>query len=161
VDYPLYLAGRRVGVLHVTVRGADTRFEARAPALRGLHRIYVQGERGRLLLGAAEDGTLGRSFSPALTAPIGRIQCGRAESSAGAVWTGVPPEGAVLWPDLPPETLFCRRGGRYYLALPWDESAPFPLEELFCFARVRRLEGRWRAIFAFDRDGRPLMEAES
>ena len=163
MDYPLYVEGKKEGTLRVTAMGRDTCFEVLCPALTGLHRVYAQGERGRLLLGVLEEGHLRRRFSATLTAPIGRVTCGRTEESgveSDSGWTSAPEELLPQWPPLPPETLFCRRSGRYYLALPYAEEEPFPLAEYFCFARVRTVDGRLRAVFIFDREGNPLMGKE-
>ncbi|MBQ0038785.1 MAG: hypothetical protein KBS74_08985 [Clostridiales bacterium] len=160
MDYPLYVENRKRGTLRLTAMGNDTCFEVLCPALTGLHRVYAQGERGRLLLGVLEGGHLRRRFSETLTAPIGRVLCGRTEESAApaeGAWTDAPDETHPQFPPLPPETLFCRRGGRYYLAIPYAEGEPFPLEELFCFARVCTVDGRLRAVFAFDRQGNPCL----
>lgn len=163
MDYPLYVGDRQAGTLRVTAMGQDTCFEAMCPSLQGLHRVYAQGEHGRLLLGILEAGHLRRRFSAELTMPIGRVICGRTEESVphrANEWTTAPEELLPQWPELPAETLFCRRRGRYYLALPYAEEEPFPLEEFFCFARVRTVDGRLRAVFAFDREGNPLMGQE-
>lgn len=39
-----------------------------------------------------------------------------------------------------------------WLALPLEEGRPFPLEALFCLARVERVEGRMCAVYAFRRE---------
>ena len=49
-----------------------------------------------------------------------------------------------------------REGERLLLAFPLEEGRPFPLETLFCLARVLPVEGRLCAVYAFDREGRPL-----
>lgn len=160
MDYPLYKQKRQVGILRLTAVGGDTCFEVMCPDMQGVHRIYARGEHGRLLLGVLEGSSLRRRFSRALTDPIGRVLCGCAEESAAGEaenWTSHPKELLPQWPPLPPETLFCCRGKRYYLALPYDEGEPFPLAEYFCFAKIRTLDGRLRAIFAFDREGNPLI----
>ena len=54
---------------------------------------------------------------------------------------------------LPPEAYTVRRGGRAEVTLPWREGQPFPLEELFCFARP----GRDAVIYLFDGAGQPVM----
>lgn len=160
MDYPLYVNDKRQGILRVTAEGQDTCFEVRCPPMPGLYRAYVQGERGRLLLGVMEGEGLRRRFSPTLTSPIGRILSGRMEESVlcqADDWTSAPEDWLAQYPPFPPETLFCRRGRRYYLAIPYAEEKPFPLEKYFCFARVRTMDGRLRAVFIFDRDGNPLI----
>lgn len=159
MEYPLYREGKCAGTLRVKAMGVDTCFEVLCPTLTGLHRVYARGERGRLLLGVLEGERLCRRFSPTLTKPIGRVLCGQMEESlalADGQWSDCPEQWLPQWPPLPPETLFCRRRERYYLAVPYAEGEPFPLAEFFCFARVRTVDGRLRAVFAFDREGNPL-----
>ena len=49
-----------------------------------------------------------------------------------------------------------REHGRLYLALPLAEDQPFPLETLFCLARVEQVEGCRCAVFAFQ-DEEPVV----
>ena len=56
-----------------------------------------------------------------------------------------------------PRALRRREGERQLLAFPVEEGRPFPLEPLFCLARIRRVEGQLCAVYAFDREGRPLV----
>lgn len=42
------------------------------------------------------------------------------------------------------------------LALPYDENAPFPLAELFCFARVDGVRGKRCVIYRLDRKNSPI-----
>lgn len=42
-----------------------------------------------------------------------------------------------------------REEDRLYLALPLAEDQPFPLETLFCLARVEQVEGRLCAVYTF------------
>ena len=46
--------------------------------------------------------------------------------------------------------LFRSVDGRLLLAFPRADDAPFPLEELFCFASFRQIKGSDFWIFAFD-----------
>ena len=46
--------------------------------------------------------------------------------------------------------LTCRVDGRLLLAFPRADDAPFPLEELFCFASFRQIKGSDFWIFTFD-----------
>ena len=46
-----------------------------------------------------------------------------------------------------------RRGGHAEVTIPWREGQPFPLEELFCFARP----GRGNVTYLFDGAGQPVM----
>ena len=40
--------------------------------------------------------------------------------------------------------------------VPWREGGPFPLPELFCFARVEEIGGEPHIIYAFDRRKAPI-----
>ena len=50
-----------------------------------------------------------------------------------------------------------REGGRE-LALPYDPGRAFPLEQLFCFARLRQLGGEAYVVYLFDRQEWPVFE---
>ena len=47
-------------------------------------------------------------------------------------------------------------GGRLELALPYSPARPWPLPELFCFARVEEIGGEPHIIYAFDRRKAPI-----
>ena len=49
-----------------------------------------------------------------------------------------------------------RDGDLLYLALPLAENGPFPLESLFCLARLEPVEGAICAVYAFRKD-EPVM----
>ena len=124
-----------------------------------------------------------RRFSDRLTAPLGRILRGevrpvRRERAEGGRQTGEdrlsPRPAEVDWRPVPaPERLFRtpwlrqrlrglqglllgNGGGVRLLAVPWDPRQPFPLAPLFCFAALRTVGGRPYAVFAFDREERPV-----
>ena len=42
------------------------------------------------------------------------------------------------------------------LALPYSPARPWPLPELFCFARVEEIGGEPHIIYAFDRRKAPI-----
>ena len=44
---------------------------------------------------------------------------------------------------------YAQREGLLLLAIPLEEGGPFPLEALFCLARVERVAGQLCAVFAF------------
>ena len=158
MEYPFYLDDRRVGVLQAAMLGQDTCFRVSAAAPPGLYRVYAEGSGGRLLLGIWEgNAPLRRRFSPAMTAPLGSILCGRAESSPGGGedgWRAAAPGAVPPWNT--EGGLMRRRGQVLELALPFDPAAPFPLPSLFCLARIRRLRGGEWAVFRFTDEGEPL-----
>ena len=148
MEVPVCLEKRRVGTLTVTPSGADTVFRVRCTGLpAGLYRLYACGAGGQLLLGVTEDGCLHRVFSPALLAPAGDIRCATLRRCGGDA------SRPGLLARLPPEAHTMRRGGRAEVTIPWREGQPFPLEELFCFARP----GRGNVTYLFDGAGRPVM----
>lgn len=70
-------------------------------------------------------------------------------------------DAAVRFPNGRWELAFARalsrRGeGRTELALPYFPARPWPLTELFCFARVEEIGGRAYIIYAFDREKNPI-----
>ena len=48
------------------------------------------------------------------------------------------------------------KGGRC-LALPYAPDAPFPLAELFCFAKIDKINGKDYIVYRFDASGWPIM----
>ncbi len=68
---------------------------------------------------------------------------------------------AVRFPSARWELAFSRalrreRGGRLELALPYSSAKPWPLPELFCFARLESIGGELHIIYAFDRKKDPI-----
>ena len=75
-----------------------------------------------------------------------------------AVWRRGAP---VRFPSARWERPFSRalrreNGGRVELALPYSPARPWPLPELFCFARVEEIGGEPHIIYAFDRRKAPI-----
>ena len=69
MEYPVCLADSCVGTLYVCPRGEETELRAVCRGTeKGLYRLYVQGNRGEVLLGVTEDGGLRRCFSRELLA---------------------------------------------------------------------------------------------
>ena len=77
MEYPVCLADSCVGTLYVCPRGEETELRAVCRGTeKGLYRLYVQGNRGEVLLGVTEDGGLRRCFSRELLAPAGELRRG-------------------------------------------------------------------------------------
>lgn len=98
VEYPVCLADSCVGTLYVCPRGEETELRAVCRGTeKGLYRLYVQGNRGEVLLGVTEDGGLRRCFSRELLAPARGIAPRRAAAvrrrSAGTAWVSLPTAG--------------------------------------------------------------------
>ena len=65
MEYPVCLADSCVGTLYVCPRGEETELRAVCRGTeKGLYRLYVQGNRGEVLLGVTEDGGLRRCWLP-------------------------------------------------------------------------------------------------
>ena len=136
----LFCGGQPRGA--VTLDRGDSRREVRAEMADpgdGLYRAFLVGERGELPLGVMEPqrGALA----------VCRRLYARDVAALGALQRCL--EGT-------PRALRRREGERQLLAFPVEEGRPFPLEPLFCLARIRRVEGQLCAVYAFDREGRPL-----
>ena len=59
--------------------------------------------------------------------------------------------------------LRCTRGalwrqsdGGKLLAIPYAPDAPFPLSELFCFARICCVMGKWCVVYRLDEQNVPI-----
>ena len=48
------------------------------------------------------------------------------------------------------------RNGRREYALPYSAAQPWPLPELFCFARPTQIGGRSYLVYAFDEKSHPI-----
>ena len=95
MEYPVCLADSCVGTLYVCPRGEETELRAVCRGTeKGLYRLYVQGNRGEVLLGVTEDGGLRRCFSRELLAPAGELRRGVLRPrSAGTAWVSLPTAG--------------------------------------------------------------------
>ena len=52
--------------------------------------------------------------------------------------------------------LWCQSNGGKLLAIPYAPDAPFPLAELFCFARICCVMGRWCVVYRLDEQNAPI-----
>ena len=138
----------------------------------GLYRAVLIGEQGELLLGVMEPAgkqlTICRRLYSRDIAGLGRLLRGEARCSfrfqEKALWeeTGAPAQffrGGFFQSRLRPvkRAWWRREGGRMVLALPLEQGKPFPLEALFCLARVQRVEGRRCVVYMFDEEERPVL----
>ena len=169
--FPLLRDGRPAGELIAEREALYTWFEARCPLPgEGLWCAWAVGDLGELRLGILEPvgdlASIRRRFSARLTDPLGRLQWGEIRPACPAetgAWTPLTaPEALFRTPGLrrelgrTPGALIRDRGDRRDVAVPYDPARPFPLTGLFCFARICRIGGRDYAVFAFDREGRPV-----
>ena len=137
----------------------------------GLYRAVLEGERGELALGVMEPCSgqllLRRRPERAEIERVGRVRRVRAVRAfvfgAKQVWnsTQIPLE---LFRDSfyrnrlehLSHAWWKRENGDLVLALELREGMPFPLESLFCFARVERVEDTLCAVFVFDEQEMPI-----
>ena len=70
-----------------------------------------------------------------------------------AVWRrGAPVRcPSARWERTLSRALRRENGGRLELALPYSPARPWPLPELFCFARVEEIGGELHMLYACDR----------
>lgn len=175
----LLWAGRKCGELTVRQEGLYLRLRAVCGLPGGgLRRAFAVGRTGEVRLGilVPEGGSLvpeGGSLAAERRLSV-REAAAAGELVRGEVWPVGVPEGES-WS----EGVFSRRlplapelqkalgetsgalyasgpGGGFLLALPYDPRQRFPLETLFCLARISILRGRAYAVYAFDGAGRPL-----
>ena len=153
--FPLIWAGVSAGELITERESLYTCFSARCrlPEEGQLWCAWAVGERGELRLGilepAGEQAEIRRRFSDRMTAPLGRLLRGEIR----------PAKEAEDWIPAPsPEQLFRTPWLRRQLALPYDPGRAFPLEQLFCFARLRQLGGEAYVVYLFDRQEWPVFE---
>lgn len=171
--FPLLWAGASIGELCVEQEALYTCFTAccRLPE-EGLWCAWAVGEQGELRLGilepAGEEAVIRRRFSRRMTAPLGSLLRGelRSAASAGADWEAAPePEQLFRTPWLRRQlqgtagVLIRRQEGRRELALPYDPRRAFPLEQLFCFARLRQLGEGVYVVYCFDQREWPVFDS--
>jgi len=160
----LYCAGRCLGRIGLRPEGGRTeiRAEMEDPG-DGLYRAVLVGEAGELPLGVLEPqgGRLvlcRRPYSRDVSA-IGACLRGEARRSFRFREDGwqeaEAPAALFSGPFLKSRLAGVRRAwrrqreGLLFLAIPLEEGRPFPLEALFCLARIERVEGRLCAVYAF------------
>ena len=170
----LYCGGECRGEIRLRPEGARTEVRAiMSDPGDGLYRASLRGENGELALGVLEPegrelALLRRLYSRDLAA-LGPLRDGKAWCSfrfQEERWreTACPAQmfrSAFLQSRLRPagRAWWRREGELLLLALPAEESSPFPLEALFCLARVERVEGIPCAVYAF-REEEPVLPQE-
>ena len=142
----------------------------------GLYKAWLQGERGRALLGTLipEGGALRLRRSMEIRQLTGQgawPPTGADIVMAYAFTSEAPPPHNWCWTNCPGQlmeeralrevlrdtrrSLLCRDPEGFYLAFPYSARNPFPIPPLFCLARLERLGGNWYTVFRFSRQGRP------
>ena len=139
---------------------------------RGIYKVWLAGAAGTVLLGtlAPEGDTLRLcrrvsrdSLERAGCWPIEGGRCVLAFSFQRSQWAVEPAERRMTDPVLRRSAqgmsaLVHEEEDGFRMALPFDCTHPFGLVPAFCFARVEPVRGQMCAVFAFDRQGRPLMQ---
>lgn len=168
--FPLYLEKKSVGELTVEPEALYTWFTARCPLPdQALWCAWAVGDAGELRLGILEpaggESVIRRRFSQQLTKPLGKLVRGEvrpAVSASGGEWEHLSqPEQEFHTPWLrrclgQQKCLLRRTGELRLVALPWDPKKPFALAPVFCFAALRRVQGREAAVVAFDPEEEPV-----
>ena len=157
-----------------TMREDGARVEIRAQTDDpgdGLYRAILEGERGQLSLGVMEsvDGrlTLRRRPERCEVERLGTVRCIRVGCAFAfgqkRTWNETNEPSGLLHSEflrsrLTPQRAWWRQGSEgLVLALLLRSDAPFPLETLFCFARVERVEGELCAVYRFGTDENPVV----
>ena len=141
----------------------------------GLYRAILEGERGQMSLGVMEPEngrlTLRRRPERCEVERLGTMRCVRVGCAfvfgQKTAWNETNEPSSLLCSEflrsrLTVHRAWWRRGSEgLALALPMRGDAPFPLETLFCFACVERVEGELCAVYCFDADENPVVRKKS
>ena len=137
----------------------------------GLYRAVLEGDRGELPLGVLEPQNgellLRRRPERGAVERVGRVRCVRAVCSyvfgQKHAWNRSEDPSELFRDDFVRRRLercshawWRREQGELMVALPLGEDAPFPLESLFCFACVQRVEDTLCAVYRFDERDMPV-----
>jgi len=144
----------------------------RADDRRGLYKVWIHGMGGRLLLGtlAPEQGELclRRRLS---RSQLERDRCWPVLGGEVVLAFSFGQDGwqreehperlvrdVVLRQALKGQRMLLQQtGSGFLLSAPFDTGRPFPLTPLFCLSRVEGGRQGRRAVFAFDREGNPIV----
>ena len=173
VEIPVYREERPAGALRLRREGERTAVEMECALDRsGLFRGFLRCSRGEVGLGVLEPKgerlVLRRMLLNGELEPLGRPMSGEMRLSfpfreAGRWRSAAPGEPLLADRALQKEldgtagVLWRREGGGRYLAVPFRAGGPFPLTALFCFARIREIDGGTYAVFRLDSHGNPQL----
>ena len=166
MHYPLQGIPGVETALRVEKQGLYCCLRAELPRREGLWRVFLKGQRGTMPLGVllpeGERMHLARRISCRRLEELGPLCCAYAENAAEQDWQSLPEAAAFFqktcWKrasTLYRDCLF-RPGQPRLLALPYDGRGPFPMTELFCFARRQTIRGREYVVYAFDGQDFPV-----
>lgn len=168
----ILLDGRKCGEVSVQEQGLYRDYRAECELKMGSEpvRLFLVGEQGELRLGVPqpEGGrfVLRRQLSAKEAGGAGRLLRGelRPFVSREGSWQSVPEPWELFRENQLRRqlqgiqgALVYHGGNRRFVALPFDTGKPFPLTDMFCLARVRRIGQREYAVFCFDREERPVL----
>lgn len=170
--FPLLWEGSPTGELTTEREALYTWFTARCrlPG-EGLWCAWAVGDCGELRLGVLEPegerAVIRRRFSERMTTPLGKLLRGEIRPARGRAvqetWEPAVEPVSLFHASWLRKRLRGARGaltrtetGCRYLALPYDKAGPFPLTTLFCFARIRTIEGKSYVVYAFDSQETPV-----
>ena len=137
----------------------------------GLYRAVLVGERGQLPLGVMEPhhGTLVLRRRPYLrdVEKLGMLRSIQVSRSfafrRGETWKRTDRPMDLFKSSFLRDRLvryktawWKKRENTLLLALPLDEDAPFPLETMFCLARIEVVDDRRCVVYTFDRQEGPI-----
>lgn len=166
--YPVLAETGTVGELTVFQEGQDTIFRLSCPHQEGLWSAWAVGAQGELRIGVPlreQDGLcISRRFSQRMTVQLGPLLRGelRQLSAKQDVWKTSQSPAEVFHTPYLRRNLADRRlllrgwERRREAAVPYEADRPFPLEAMFCFARLEWVEGQLCWVFAFDPEERPI-----
>lgn len=172
--FPLIYAGRSVGELTVEQEGLYTRFSAVCHLPKeGVWCAWVVGEQGELRIGVLEpcglEASISRRFSNRQVAPLGALRGGElrpaGEQPDCTDWKAMRrPEDWFRTPWLCGQlrslhgVLAAQEGTVCRIAIPYSPRQPFPMTQIFCFARVTMVCGHWYVLYAFDQNELPIFQ---
>ena len=156
--------GMQLGKLRWTQEGLYMQTEARTEQrLSGICRAYLRCENGERLLGVMEPEGQGmvcrKRFAEPQLRGLGRWQ-GVILRGSGGGWQTYGGEIAGNWGKrLAKETmaLLWREGELLLVALPYPPGEEFPFVELFCLAEIMQIGGGRYVVYAFSREGKPVL----
>lgn len=170
--FPVLRNGEPVGEMMIEQEQLYTWFDIHwTKPDAGIWCAWAIGTDGELRVGVMEpqgqQAVIRRRFSDRMAAPIGKLLRGeiRPIGETQVSWEKVENPSKVLrTPWLRQslngkQKLLYRRGQSYlYLAVPYQPRQPFPLTPLFCFAKLRQINGDRYLQFIFDEKEHPTFK---
>ncbi len=165
---PIFRGGKPAGKAAVERQPPYTRIRVRTASRVGIWRAWLIGESGEIRIGALEpdgnESVISRGFSRQALSAAGRLL--RVELRPDSPENGGQNNNNnnISERREPPNTpgILKRRVNQFdYIAFPYDNHQPFPMPELFCFARLDMIDSRQYWIFAFNHEKWPVIPSET